>query len=239
MEQLDGPLEIVHNIPLAVGSLSESVADCAALSPVLVALIVYPIFVPAITPVESDVKVNPNLGAVGEGLYVNWSAVVVVDGPPCAVVTLMSTVPEAVAVGDVTVIEVPVELTLNLVVLFEPKLTDVVPRNPDPVMVTEVAPTSGPEFGETFVITGAYVKSSAVEVVIGEVPLALATVTTTVPVPAGDVALMTESLTTVNFADDAPKFTPDTPVNPVPVIVTGVPPSAGPLAGLRPETTGM
>lgn len=67
----------------------------------------------------------------------------------------MSTTPEAVAVGEVTVIEVPVELTLNLVVLTEPKLTEVVPKNPDPATVTVVAPTSGPELGDTLVITGA------------------------------------------------------------------------------------
>lgn len=151
----------------------------------------------------------------------------------------MSTVPDAVAVGDVTVIEVPVALTLNLVVLIEPKLTDVVPKNPDPVMVTAVAPTSGPELGETLVITGAYVKSSAVVVVIGETPLALATVTTTVPVPAGDVAFMTESLITENFAGDPPNLTLDAPVNPLPVIVTVVPPAAGPFVGLRPVTTGI
>lgn len=82
-------------------------------------------------------------------------------------------------------------------------------------------------------------KSSAVEVVIGELPLELLTVTTTVPAPAGEVALITVSLTTLNFADVAPKSTVEAPVNPDPVMVTEVPPAAGPLVGLRPETTGM
>ena len=47
------------------------------------------------------------------------------------------------------------------------------------------------------------------------------------------------ALTTVKFvAAVVPKSTAVAPVKPVPVIVTNVPPAAGPLVGLRPVTVG-
>ena len=63
--------------------------------------------------------------------------------------------------------------------------------------------------------------------------------TSTVPVPAGLVAVIEVSLTTVkSVAAVVPKSTTVAPVNPVPVIVTEVPPVVGPLVGVRPVTTG-
>ena len=83
-------------------------------------------------------------------------------------------------------------------------------------------------------------KSSAVEVVGDEVPVALLMPTITVPVPAGVVAVILVSLTTVNLVALAmPKETPVAPVNPLPVMVTCVPPFALPLDGLMPEITGI
>ena len=69
-------------------------------------------------------------------------------------VTVISTVPGDDAVGDVAVIVLS-EFTVNLVVLYEPKFTDVAPVNPEPVITTCWAPTSGPELGETLFTIGA------------------------------------------------------------------------------------
>jgi hypothetical protein len=52
------------------------------------------------------------------------------------------------------------------------------------------------------------------------------------------VALMLDELVTVNVAALAPKDTVVAPVKPVPLIVTGVPPAAGPEEGLTPVTVG-
>ena len=71
------------------------------------------------------------------------------------------------------------------------------------------------------------------------VPLPVVTVTSTVPVPAGEAAVMEVALLTVKLAAAVePKLTADAPVNPVPVITTEVPPVVGPEVGLRPVTFG-
>src|SRR5579863_9499451 len=65
------------------------------------------------------------------------------------------------------------------------------------------------------------------------------TVTGTVPVPAGLAAVMVVGLTTTtSLAGVDPKSTVGVPVNPLPVIVTEVPPAAGPLCGSMPVTVG-
>ena len=65
------------------------------------------------------------------------------------------------------------------------------------------------------------------------------TVTSTVPVPAGVVAVMVVSLATEYVvADIAPKFTADAPVKFVPVMVTEAPPVLGPETGLTSVTVG-
>ena len=70
-------------------------------------------------------------------------------------------------------------------------------------------------------------------------PAGVVTVTSTVPVPAGLSAVIVVSLTTVKLvAGVVPKSTAVAPVKPVPVIVTEVPPAAGPLVGLMPVTVG-
>jgi hypothetical protein len=72
------------------------------------------------------------------------------------------------------------------------------------------------------------------------VPMVLVTDTVTLPaVPAGLTALMVVELVTVyDVAAVAPNFTAVAPVRPVPVMVTVVPPAAGPLVGLIDETVG-
>jgi hypothetical protein len=76
----------------------------------------------------------------------------------------------------------------------------------------------------------------ALEPVLGS---GAATVTSTTPgEPAGAVAVIWVSLLTVYVAAAEPKFTAVAPVNPLPEIVTELPPSAGPAAGFTPVTTG-
>ena len=59
------------------------------------------------------------------------------------------------------------------------------------------------------------------------------------PVPAGLLAVIVVSLTTVTFvAGVVPKSTAVAPVKLVPTIVTRVPPAAGPVDGFIPVTTG-
>jgi len=64
--QFDGPLATDQLIPAAVGSVSKSVAELAAVAPVFSAVTVNPIVEPAAIPVESGVSVSPSLGAEGD-----------------------------------------------------------------------------------------------------------------------------------------------------------------------------
>jgi hypothetical protein len=67
---------------------------------------------------------------------------------------------------------------------------------------------------------------------VADVPPGVVTVISTVPVPAGLVAVIEVALFTVyEAAAVLPNFTPLAPVKPVPVIVTEVPPAIGPAAG--------
>jgi hypothetical protein len=67
----------------------------------------------------------------------------------------------------------------------------------------------------------------------------LVTVTSTVPEPGGLVAVTWVALTGVKEAAGVlPKLTPLAPLNPLPVMVTLVPPEPGPLVGLSLDTTG-
>jgi hypothetical protein len=74
---------------------------------------------------------------------------------------------------------------------------------------------------------------------VADVPPAVVTVTSTVPVPAGDVAVIEVAELTVKLvALVAPNFTAVAPVNNVPVMVTDVPPAAGPDVGAIEVTVG-
>jgi hypothetical protein len=63
------------------------------------------------------------------------------------------------------------------------------------------------------------------------VPLELDTVTSTVPLLAGEIAVIDELVLTVKAAGLLPKLTDVTPLNSVPTIATLVPPVLGPLIG--------
>jgi hypothetical protein len=158
---------------------------------------------------------------------------------PPGVVTVTSIVPASPA-GEVAVMLVALT-TVTPVAALDPKLTAVAPVNPVPVIVTAVPPASGPALGRTAVTVGtaAYVYWSAEPV--AEVPPGVVTVTSTVPAePAGELAVMLVALTTVNeVAAWVPKLTAVTgAMNPVPVMVTTVPPASGPAVGEISVTTG-
>ena len=71
------------------------------------------------------------------------------------------------------------------------------------------------------------------------VPPGVVTVTSTVPAPAGAVAVIWVALLTVKpVAAVVPKSTAVAPVKFVPVIVTLVPPAGGPAVGLTAVTVG-
>ncbi len=70
-------------------------------------------------------------------------------------------------------------------------------------------------------------------------PLGVVTVTSTVPVPAGEVAVIWVALTTVNEpAAVPPNRTALAPEKLVPLMVTLVPPDGGPVFGLTAVTVG-
>ena len=148
---------------------------------------------------------------------------------PPGVVTLISTVPAARA-GEVMV-RVLSSVTCRSVPGVVPNMTVVTPVNPVPVIVTAVPPVAGPLAGEMLVTvgTGTYVNVSSVTIAL--VPLGVVTRTSIVPVPAGEVAVRLVAELYVTLAATLPNETVDALVNPVPVIVTIVPPATGPLAG--------
>ena len=73
---------------------------------------------------------------------------------------------------------------------------------------------------------------------IALVPLGVVTLTSTVPVPAGEMAVRLVAELNVALAGIVPNVTVDALVNPVPVMVTAVPPVEGPVAGEMLETVG-
>ena len=73
---------------------------------------------------------------------------------------------------------------------------------------------------------------------VADVPPGVVTLTSTVPVPAGAVAVIDVAELNVKLADVAPNVTDVTPVKLVPVIVTLVLPALGPLVGEIDVTVG-
>ena len=138
--------------------------------------------------------------------YAKRSPALIVLVPP-GVVTVTSTVP--LPAGEVAVIDVAL-LTVNDAALALPNLTAVAPVRLAPVMVTLVPPAVGPLFGEIDVTDGAvaeYVNRSAALVALVILMLVkTVTVTSTVPVPAGDIAVIDVGLlTTTEGASTPPK----------------------------------
>lgn len=140
--------------------------------------------------------------------------------------------------GDVTVI--CVSLSILKVVAGEPlNVTLVVPVNPVPVILVCVPPAGDPTVTERPEIAGAarYVNWSFMLVAL--VPPVVETLTSTVPVPAGERAVSWDALTNWTFvAAVPPKLTVAVEVKPLPLIATVVPPAAGPDVGARLVTVG-
>ena len=101
--------------------------------------------------------------------------------------------------------------------------------NPVPVIVTTPPPGADAAAGLSPVTVGGpkYRYRSAEPV--ADVPPGLVTETSTVPVPAGTVAVISVSEVTVYVAARLPNVTAVVPAKPEPVIVTAVPPAVGPL----------
>jgi hypothetical protein len=147
-----------------------------------------------------------------------------------------------VAVSDVD--EIHVGLLAVEPVPVAPYVTDVIPAvlvpKFVPVNVTTVAVPAAPEDGDTLVIVGvaaSYEKS----VLAALVPPGVVTSTLAVApaVPAGVFAATVVASIGVTFVAAVPPIvTPVAPVRLVPVIITSVPPPAGPLAGVIPVTVG-
>ena len=120
-------------------------------------------------------------------------------------------------------------------------MTSVAPVKLLPVMVTRVPPAAGPLVGLIVLTIGAvppvvYVNWS--DVLVADVPLPVVTRTSTVPLPAGLVDVISVFETGVNAAAVPPNVTEVAPLKLSPLMVTAVPPAGGPLLGLTPETTG-
>ena len=152
-------------------------------------------------------------------------------------VTVTVTAP-ALPAGVVAVIDVALT-TVTFVAEALPNVTVAPDTKFVPVIVTAVPPAVVPVFGDTLVTVGvtAYVYPLA------RLPLitpGFVTVTVTAPaVPAGVVAVIDVALTTVTFVADAlPNVTVAPVANPVPVIVTAVPPAGGPVLGETLVTVG-
>jgi hypothetical protein len=188
---------------------------------------------PAVVP---DVGEMPVTVGVDEVVYVNTP--VPVTDPPGAVITTLAD--PAVPAGVIAVISVSLT-TVTLLAAVPPIVTEVAPVKPLPVMVTEVSPAVVPDVGEMLVNTGAGAVKlywSAEEVV--DVPTDVVTVMSTVAAAsAGLIAEIELSLTNVyDVACVSPKVTASTPVNPLPEIVTEVPPAVVPDVGEMPVTVG-
>ena len=99
---------------------------------------------------------------------------------PPGVVTVTSVTAAAWA-GDLTVILVGETREKGVVFFVDPNLTAVAPENPLPVIVTTVLPAKGPLFGVMPVTFGRTVYVNLSPATIALVPIAVMTLTSTVP----------------------------------------------------------
>jgi hypothetical protein len=160
---------------------------------------------------------------------------------PFLVVTVTSTPPEWWRSGAFTVISVA-DTTFGLVAFTVPKWTAVVPVKFFPVIVTVSPPPRGPLVGTTFVTDGlgggaTYLNLSPAT--LAEVPPAVVTVTSTVPVPLGDRTMVVVPVWPLIVAAFAPKCTDVGFAKSLPVMVTLVPPTVEPFVGEIFVTTGL
>jgi hypothetical protein len=94
-----------------------------------------------------------NAGKIGEVAVWKVNPLDSVLLPP-GVTTVTSTVAKPILAGVWQVIEVSLTMT-TVVAVSPPKVIEVAPVNPVPVMVTAVAVSGGPVFGATLLTTGA------------------------------------------------------------------------------------
>ena len=165
-----------------------------------------------------------------------WSPAFATD-VPTPVVTVTSTTPGVRVAGEFAVIVVEFTTTTP-VAAVDPKATVAPGAKFVPEMVTAVPPPESPLFGLTDVTVGMAKKVNWSAGDVADVPPVVVTVTSTVPVPAGDVAVIDVGEATVKPAFVAPNLTAVAPVKLLPEIVTAVPPAAGPLPGLTAVTEG-
>jgi len=132
-------------------------------------------------------------------------------------------------VNDMAVYPVFVRFTIGVVVVSKPV----------PVTVIAVALVLIPVDGVMLVTAGAAANVNWSDNPIVDVPLGVITVISTVPVPAGEVAVIDVSVgVPVIIPGVLSNFTAVTPVKPVPETVTRVPPTNGPDFGEIPVTAG-
>ena len=119
-----------------------------------------------------------------------------------------------------------------------PNQIDALGVSPVPEIVVVVPPPGGPTEGPIDVIVGGP-KLNWSERPAALCPAGLVTVTSTVPLPAGDTAVQVLGLVQdTPVAGVEPNITEESAVNPVPLMVTVVPPAADPAVGLIPVTPG-
>ena len=150
--------------------------------------------------------------------------------PLCPLTVTVTVTAPALPAGVVAVICVPLTTT-TFVAAAPPNVTVAPAAKFVPAIVTAVPPAVGPLLGVTLLTVGVstYVNPLA------RLPLCPLTVTVTVTapaLPAGVVAVICVPLTTTTLvAAAAPNVTVAPAAKFVPVIVTAVPPTVGPLFG--------
>jgi hypothetical protein len=217
-------------VPVLVVIAAVVAPNFTAEAPVRFVPVMVTVVPPVVEPADGDTPVT-----VGGVTKVNLSAAPVALVPP-GVVTVISTIPAEPA-GELAMISVA-ELTAKTTLVL-PNLTALAPVKLVPVIVTVVPPTVGPLFGETRLTVGGGVYVYWLSALVALVPPGFVTVTLTVPLPAGAVAVIcVAELKVKRVAFVAPNFTAVAPLKPVPVRTTEVPPVVGPVAGVTPITVG-
>ena len=191
---------------------------------------------PTVEPVAGDTDDTTGTGAVNVKLSLGVST----DGPP-DVDTTTCTVPAASTAGDTAVICVP-EFTTTDAAATDPKLTNAPTVKLVPVIVTTVPPTVEPVAGLSWEMVGVLsaTKVNRVASEVAETPVRFCTRTLTSPgSEAGATARISPWVMIVTLAaSTSPKKTCEPSTKSVPVMVTGVPPVAGPVVSEIEETVG-
>src|SRR5438093_119609 len=186
-----------------------------------------------------------------------WAGVIAMIRVALVVLTLVAASPPTLTVAPTTkpvpVIVIPVPpasgppfgvrvvafTKLTAVAAVPPKLTVAPVVKSVPLIVTAVPPASGPPLGVTLVTVGGGTKVKRSAALVALVTVPTVTVTSTVPVPAGLVAVQLVVVRQLTFvARPAAKATVAVGAKSVPVTVTTVPPAVGPEFGETAVTVG-